>query len=133
MGRYFEKVKNYLIELNLHITSEDEEKELLIVNDESLGIKNMIIDCEEPILVFEQLIMDAPVKSGDLFKRLLQMNRHLIHGAFVLDDQAKYILFRDTLELENLDKNELDGSIKALTLALAENSSELLSFNKAEV
>ncbi|MBF0539879.1 MAG: YbjN domain-containing protein [Nitrospirae bacterium] len=133
MGRHFEKVKHYLMELNLHIVSEDEEKELVVVSDENLGIKNMVIDCEEPILIFEQIIMEVPITQGDLFKRLLQMNRHLVHGAFVLDDQAKYILFRDTLELENLDKNELDGSIRALTLALIENSSELIRFNNMEV
>ncbi|MBF0473708.1 MAG: molecular chaperone Tir, partial [Nitrospirae bacterium] len=57
MGRHFEKVKHYLMELNLHIVSEDEEKELVVVSDENLGIKNMVIDCEEPILIFEQIIM----------------------------------------------------------------------------
>jgi len=38
------------------------------------------------------------------------------------------VLFRDTLQLENLDKNELEGSIRALGLALAEYSAELLAY-----
>ena len=71
-----------------------------------------------------------PQEPGDLFKRLLQMNRDLVHGAFVLDEDAKLILFRDTLQMENLDRNELEGSIRALSLALAEYSSELLSYAK---
>ena len=58
------------------------------------------------------------------------MNRLLVHGAFVLNDDAQTILFRDTLRIENLDSNELEGSIGALSLALAENAEELLSFNK---
>ena len=74
--------------------------------------------------------MPVPDDPGDLFRRLLQMNRLLVHGAFVLNDGAQTILFRDTLRIENLDSNELEGSIEALSLALAENAEELLSFNK---
>ncbi len=51
-------------------------------------------------------------------------------GAFVLNEDAKLILFRDTLQLENLDRNELEASIHALSLALAEYSLELLSYAK---
>ena len=133
MGSHFDKVKYYLTELNLPIIKEDTKEELVIVTFEELGIKNMIIDCEEPILVIEQVIMNVPTKTGDLYKRLLQINRTLLHGAFVIDEEAKYILFRDTLQLESLDINELEASIRALTMALAENSSELLRFHKAEV
>jgi hypothetical protein len=34
------------------------------------------------------------------------------------------------LQLENLDMNELEASIQALSLALAENSNELLEYAK---
>ena len=74
--------------------------------------------------------MPVPQDTGDLFRRLLQMNRLLVHGAFVLDEDARTILFRNTLRIENLDSNELEGSIEALSLALAENAGELLSYNK---
>ena len=89
-----------------------------------------MIDCEDPLLVMEQVIMEVPSSPGDLYKRLLQMNRELVHGAFVLDEEAKLILFRDTLQLENLDRNELEASIQALSLALAEFSSELIGYVK---
>ena len=65
-----------------------------------------------------------------MFQRLLQMNRTLVHGAFVLDEECTVVLFRDTLRIENLDLNELEGSIEALSLALAENANELLDFSK---
>lgn len=130
MSEYFEKVKVFLVDMGYAISQENAEDELLIVNDEESGIKNLIIDCEDPILILEQMIMKVPGKSGDLFRRLLQMNRTLVHGAFVLDEEGKMVLFRDTLRLENLDQNELEGSIKALGLALAENAEELLSFSK---
>ncbi len=130
MSEYFEMVKVFLVDMGYAISQENAEDELVIVNDEESGIKNLIIDCEDPILILEQMIMKVPGKSGDLFRRLLQMNRTLVHGAFVLDEEGKMVLFRDTLRLENIDQNELEGSIKALGLALAENAEELLSFSK---
>ena len=129
-SEHFDKVKTFLLDMGHAIAQEDEEQELFIVNDEENGINNLIIDCEDPLLVLEQVIMPVPGDPGDLFRRLLQMNRLLVHGAFVLNDDAQTILFRDTLRIENLDSNELEGSIEALSLALAENAEELLSFNK---
>ncbi len=130
MSNHFERVKEYLMELNLPIVEEEAEKELIVVEDEDNGIKNLVIDCEDPILIIEQLIMNVPDNAGELFKRLLQMNRNMVHGAFAVDEDSKYIFFRDTLQIENLDKNELEGSISALSLALAENSEELLKYSK---
>jgi hypothetical protein len=74
--------------------------------------------------------MDVPKNTEGFFKRLLQMNRTLVHGAFVLDEEGAKVIFRDTLQLENLDKNELEGSINALSIALAEYAGELIEFSK---
>ncbi len=128
MQEKFEMVKQYLYEMDVAIISEDTEEELVVVDDEENGIKNLIIDCEAPIVVLEQVIMKVPSDTKDMFKRLLQMNRSLVHGAFVLDENAEFVIFRDTLQLENLDRNELEGSIHALGLALSENGAELLEF-----
>jgi hypothetical protein len=127
----FLEVKSYLLDLDLKFVKEDANEELVIVENEEDGIKNLMVDCEAPILVLEQLIMTVPKDPKDLFKRLLQMNRSLVHGAFVLDSDNKYIFFRDTLQLENLDKNELHASIQALSLAMAEHSAELLKYAKS--
>ncbi len=130
--RSFELIKGYLTDLGLKITGENPAEEIVVVEDEENGIKNLIVDCESPIVVMEQLIIDVPAGSSDLFRRLLQMNRTLIHGAFVLDEDGKRVFFRDTLQLENLDSNELEGSVAALSLALAEHASELLEFAHAQ-
>ncbi len=130
MSDNLEKVKNYLIQLGHSITSEDVAEELVVIDNEENGIKNLIIDCEDPILIIEQAIMDVPSKTDTFFKRLLQMNRTLVHGAFVLNEEGKKVIFRDTLQLANLDLNELEGSISALSLALAENANELLNYSK---
>ncbi len=125
----FDLVKEYLHDMNMVIIDEDAENEMVVVENEDEGIKNMIVDCEEPIVIIEQLIMKIrPDTSADFFKRLLQMNRELVHGAFVLDESGEMLLFRDTLQIENLDFNELEGSIKSLSLAMSEYGGELLEY-----
>ena len=126
---YFDTVKTMLLDLEYNIVEEDAAQELFVIDDTDSGINKLIVDCEDPLLILEQVIMPVPARPGDLFRRLLQMNRLLVHGAFVLDDDARTVLFRDTLRMENLDANELEGSIEALSLALAENATELLGYN----
>ena len=128
MKEKFEEIKAFLHDMDLAIVSEDEKEELVVVEDEDSGIKNLVIDCEAPILVLEQPILAVSQPKLELFKRLLQMNREMVHGAFVLDENANLILYRDTLQLENLDRNELEASIQSLSLALSEYGTELLAY-----
>ena len=124
----FEKVKDFILDMGFVLSHEDSQEELIVIDAEERAIKNLVIDCEAPTLILEQVITPMPEGSSDFCKRLLQMNRTLVHGAFVLNEEGTTLLFRDTLQLENLDRNELEGSIDALSLALAEYGSELVSF-----
>jgi len=124
----FEKVKDYIMDMGFAISHEEPQEELVVIDDDERGIKNLVIDCEGSILIIEQVIIPMPKESSDFCKRILQINRTLVHGAFVLDEEGTTLLFRDTLQLENLDRNELEGSIDALSLGLAEYASELVSF-----
>lgn len=127
----FNKVKEYLYELGYTISKEDKENEIVVISDERMGINELIIDCEAPIIVFEQFIFRIKDKNDSkMLLRLLQMNRSLVHGAFVIDDEAERVLFRDTLQLENLDLNEIKGSIDSLSIAMVEFMDELLEFAK---
>ena len=126
----FQTVKHYLQELHLAIVKEDPAQHILIIEDDEHGIKNLVVDCEEPLLIFEQMIMEVPANPGDMFRRLLQMNRTLVHGAFALTEDSKNVLFRDTLCIENLDLNEVQGTIQALSLAMAEHAAELIAFSQ---
>ncbi len=129
MTSHLDKIIDFSLRLNLEIIQKDEGEELIVVNAEEKGIFHLILDCENPILVMEQLIYDVKSPSIEHFKRLLQMNRSLVHGAFILDESGERVIFRDTLQIENLDFNEFEGSINALTLGLAEFSSELMRLN----
>ena len=116
MSQNFEKVKSYLIDLNYGIELEDIEEELFLVEKEEDGLKNVIVDCEDQILIIESLIFEINQPSENLYKWLLIENRNLVHGAFVLDEEGKKVLFRDTLQLENLDLNELEASLNSCLL-----------------
>lgn len=131
MSEHFNKVKDYLLDLEYRIVSEDAAEELFVVEKEEDGISNVIVDCEDSILIIEGLLFELSKGSEDIYKSLLVMNRQIVHGAFVLDDEGKKVIFRDTLQLENLDLNELEGSLNSLKLLLSEYSDELIEFSKA--
>lgn len=126
---YFENVKEYLSELDLAITHEDAEGEVFVVENEDSGIKNLVIACADPILIMEQYLFEIKNVSPDVLSALLKKNRDIISGAFVLDESGKKVIFRDTLALENLDLNELEGSINSLELLLSEYSNEIIKFS----
>jgi hypothetical protein len=130
MENHFDIIKNYLIELNYSITHENKEDGVLMVQKESDGIKNLILGVANPILIMEQYIFKINNASESIFKQLLQKNRDIIHGAFVLDETGQKVIFRDTLQLENLDLNEFEGSINSLSLLLSEYSDKIIEFSK---
>jgi len=130
MEQYFSLVKNYLIELDYTIMREDLTDGIIVIEKESDGIKNMMIGCAYPILIMEQFIFDIKNPSIEIFRDLLKKNRDIIHGAFVLDESGTKVIFRDTLQLENLDINEIESSINSLSLMLSEYSNQIISFSK---
>lgn len=124
----FATVKEYVLELGFAIAEEIPEEEIIIVNDEERGVQNLVVDCEDTVLVIEQLIIRIAAEASEAHKRILQMNRDLIFGAFVLNEEGDGLLYRNTLALENLDLNELESTINSLGLGLAEHGEELLGF-----
>lgn len=130
MENSFLKVKNYLLELEFTIVEENEGENVLVINNEEEGISNMILICSDPILIMEQFIFEMKADDAAVYKSLLQKNQDIIHGAFVLDESGTKVLFRDTLQLENLDLNELESSINSLVFLLSEYSGKILEFAK---
>lgn len=130
MNNYFLKVKNYLLELNYNISHEDEAEGVFVVNEEVNGIRNLVLGCGDPILIMEQFIFTISKNHQEVYQMLLMKNRDIIHGAFVLDDTGTRVIFRNTLELENLDLNELEASFNSLSLLLSEYSNQLIKFAK---
>ena len=130
MANDFDKVRDYLMELDYSIVKEDKDDAVFVVESEVDGIKNLVIGCADPILIMEQHLFEIKNANEQIYKQLLNKNRDLVHGAFVLDEGGSNVLFRDTLQLENLDLNELEGSLNTLSLLLSEYSDEIIKFSK---
>ncbi|MDX5347537.1 MAG: YbjN domain-containing protein [Hymenobacteraceae bacterium] len=131
-NNYFHKVRSYLLELDFQISYEDELECVLVVEKENIGIKNLVIGCTDPLLILEQYILELPQENLEIYRSLLQKNRDIIHGAFVLDESGRKVIFRDTLQIDTLDLGELEASFNSLALLLSEYSDQLISFSKAE-
>src|SRR5690606_3020381 len=116
MNHYYDTVKEYLLEAGCTIKHENEGEGLFVVDYENMGISNLVIGCADPILIVEQFIFEIKEESVEVYKSLLQKNREMIAGAFVIDDSGEKVLYRNTLMLENLDLNELEGTFNALGL-----------------
>ena len=129
MEKNYQKVKNYLLDLEYSIDAESESNGTFIISREEEGIKNMAIACADPILIMEQPLFVLKHETANVLKELLKKNRDIVHGAFVLDDDNR-VLFRDTLQIENLDLNELEGSLNSLSILLSEYSQQLVEFAK---
>lgn len=129
MENNFKKVKDYLLELEYSIISEDAAEELIVIENTDAGISNLIVDCEDPILILELHLFDLQNETIDTFRRFLQMNREIIHGAISIDETGKKVILRDTLQLENLDLNELQGTLNSFEVFLSENANELISIS----
>ena len=130
MNSYFQKVKEYLLELDFTIEQENEEEGVFVVEKEEDGIKNVVLIVADPILIVEQFLFDLPKDAPDIYKQLLVKNRDIIHGAFALDESGNKVLFRNTHECENLDLNEIEATLNSLALLLSEYSGELIAFSK---
>ncbi|UAM98285.1 YbjN domain-containing protein [Polaribacter litorisediminis] len=130
MKNHFNTIKDYLLELNYAVTHEDEKEGILIIKNLEEGINNLIIGVADPILIIEQYIFKINHPNETVFRELLQKNRDIVHGAFVLDETGQKVIFRDTLQIENIDLNELEGSINSLSLLLSEYSENIIQFSK---
>lgn len=130
VNNYFQKVRSYLLELDFQIIHEDEQERVFVVEKESLGIKNLVIGCTDPLLIIEQYLLELPMQTTEIYRSLLQKNRDIIHGAFVLDDTGRRVIFRDTLQMETLDLCEIEATFNSLALLLSEYSDQLIQFSK---
>ncbi|TGE16542.1 YbjN domain-containing protein [Hymenobacter elongatus] len=127
---YFTAIKGYLLELGFDICHADEQEGVFVVDKPELAIKNLVIGCGDPLLILEQYLLDLPAPSLEVYQRLLQKNRDIIHGAFALDESGRKLIFRDTLQIETLDLPELEACVNSLGLLLSEFSDELIQFSK---
>lgn len=124
------KVKEWLLDYEFNITFEDEAQRILIIEKESHGIKNMILIISDSILIMEQFLFEIKNPTERIYKALLQKNRDIVHGAFVLDNTGKRVIFRDTLPTDNMAQNEVMASINSLGILVGEFTNEMIEMSK---
>jgi hypothetical protein len=120
-----------VLELNLDIRHENRERGILVVHKEQEGIVNLVVCVAPPMVIFEQYIFQiGNTPLAGVYKALLQKNRDVIHGAFALDETGTKVIFRNTLQVETLDKNEFESTLNSLSLLLSEYAEQIIEFSK---
>lgn len=124
-------IEAYLIQLNLPF--EQIESGMWVIHDEFENIDNIVIYHTPPVIIFRVKLMnlgDVPQdRRFELFEKLLVLNTtDMIHGAYGLEDNN--IVCVDSLQSENLDFNEFQASVEALSLAISSHYTLLKGFRR---
>jgi hypothetical protein len=124
------QIDGYLLETGRQFSSPEENMWIIHSEDEA---ENIVVYRSPPVITFRVKLMDLPSNAqGELFKRLLEYNAtEMVVGAYGLEDES--IVIVDTLQLENLDLNELQASIDGISMAVAMHYSVLRQYQDARV
>jgi hypothetical protein len=121
MGRTIEDFNSYLNQLDLPF--EEVQPGMWVIHDEEDKVDNIFVTFSDPLVVFRVKIMDAPTnptKKAELCEELLKINAtEMIAGAYGLEGNS--VVITDTLQSENLDYNEFQASVDALTMAISQH------------
>lgn len=129
---YFEKIESFISRLGYTISYQNKNEGIFCIESEQDGIKNLIIGVAPPILIMEQYIFTLRNDNVEVLKSLLKKNRDIIHGAFALDEEGRKVIFRYTMQIENLDMNEFEGGLNSLGLLLSEYYEQIIEFAKVD-
>ncbi|MBN2693867.1 hypothetical protein JXR93_04320 [bacterium] len=114
-----ETLENYLLQLGEPYEKIGES--MWKINDEFDNIDDIVVFLSEPLVIFRVKLFDLPEgNKEELYRFMLELNAfEMTHGAYALEGNSVVIV--DTLEAENLDYNEFEGSVSALALAIMEH------------
>lgn len=127
---FMQKIEGYLKEMEYDILFKDEVSGILKASNEQDGIGHLIIGVLPPVLIFEYFLFNIRKDDVQMYKALLQKNRDIIHGAFVLNKEGDKVLYRYAIQIENIDFNEFECAINALSFLLSEYAEQLILFSK---
>lgn len=127
---YINRIEQFAKTCGCTITYRNDETGILKIENTPDGIHNLILGVAPPVLIIEQFLFSFKSDSVDMFKQLLQKNRDMIHGAFVINEDGDKVLFRYTMQLENIDFNEFESALNSLGLMLSEYYHQIIKFSK---
>ena len=117
-----EDIERYLIQLE-H-PHEAVKENMWIIREAA----NIVVTYEPPLVIFRTKLMEVPEQGREaFFKLLLELNAsQMIHGAYGIENDNVVLI--DTLEAENLDFNEFQATLDALSLAIVQDYQTLRPF-----
>ena len=127
---YIQIIEDFALKLNCRILYKNEQNGILKIDNQLDGIHSLILGIAPPILIMEQFLFSFRGDNMEMFKKLLQKNRDTIHGAFVINEEGDKVLFRYTMQLQNIDFNEFEGALNSLGLLMSEYSQQIIDFSK---
>ncbi|MBX3239766.1 MAG: YbjN domain-containing protein [Chitinophagaceae bacterium] len=127
---YINTIEQFAKACGCTVTYRDDETGILKIENTPDGIHNLILGVAPPVLIIEQYLFSFKADNMDMFKQLLQKNRDMIHGAFVINEEGNKVLFRYTMQLENIDLNEFESALNSLGLMLSEYYHQIIKFSK---
>ena len=125
-----EDIESYLARAEVPYEEVGEDG-MWLVRDSSLG-ENIAIQAADSLLLFRVKVLELREISDKaaLYEELLRLNASdLVHGAYGISDAD--VVLTCTLQLENLDYNELQGVLDDFSLALANHYEKLSKFRVA--
>ena len=102
------------------VSFEQKREDIFLITEPETGLQ-LIVDVEESTVCFIIDVCSIPdnVDKARLFQLLLEINNNAPHGAFCIDGDK--ILFKDNLEVDNIDQNELEASVCIPLITVAQN------------
>ncbi len=126
-----EDLEGYLIRLDADFEEVDDG--MFLVRTENGGAP-IVVHHSDPVLVVRMKVMDLPADSdglGDLYETLLRLNAtDVIHGAYGIEEGE--LILSDTLQLGNLDFDELRASLESVQLAASSHLSRIRDLTRRE-
>jgi hypothetical protein len=121
-----EDIEGYLIRMGLPF--EEIEEGLWIIHDDLSHVENIVVLYDPPIVVFRVKLMEVPTQKREaFFEHLLRLNAtEMVHGAYGIE--RNNVVLIDTLQAQNLDFNEFQASLEALSLAISQDYEKLTAF-----
>ena len=113
------KVEQYLIDLKYSF--QEVQDNFWLLDDDEHGLEGVAVMYDEPLVIIEVQVMDAPKeRRQEFFAKLLELNAgDMIHGAYGLDGDKVIII--NTMEYDTLDYSEFRAALDAISLALTQH------------
>ncbi len=126
MPRTHEDIEDFI--MRSEISATEAAPGTWLLQDESWGGAQIVVQHTDPLLVFRCKLFDLPEMpveaEATLFRRMLQLNAtDMVQGAYAIEGTAVVVV--EVLQVENLDENEFMAAVDSLTMAIVEHHDDL--------